>query len=169
MSENHSELGGKHDRDAVELPSRRGSRLGLAGDRVLLSFLGKSPSDRLGDVVAATRAIDELEAAMRPQAKPDFPSGLLLGDKSLIRYSAGASMSVVLLTTQMRSPEDAWVSGAQSANGQAPVASLLPRIPSPQTLRSNCAVAVQDVARWRRRGGSTTRELDCEEGRYLVP
>ena len=56
VSDSHFELAGMHDRDSIELPSRRGSRLGPAGDPVLLRFLAKSPSDRYADLDAATRA-----------------------------------------------------------------------------------------------------------------
>jgi len=106
VSDNHFKLAGMHDRDAVEFPSRRGSRLGPAGDPVLLSFLAKSPSDRYADLDAATRAIDELKAALRPRTRPDAPSAAILGEASLIRYATDAMMSVVAFTTDPSTVDD---------------------------------------------------------------
>jgi len=114
ISDNPFELAGKHDRDAVEPPSRRGSRLGPAGDPLLLRFLAKSPSDRYADLDAATRAIDELQAAMRPKAKPHAPSAPILGDASLIRYATDAMMSVISFTTDPRSVQDTPQSGLEA-------------------------------------------------------
>jgi serine/threonine protein kinase len=126
VSDSHFELAAKHDREAVEHPSRRGSCLGPAGDSVLLRFLAKSPSDRFADVDAACRAIDELEHAIRPKTRPDLPSRPVLADESLIRYSTDAMMSVVLFTTPLPSEPDASEFGTRSTKGGLSEGSLLP-------------------------------------------
>jgi serine/threonine protein kinase len=120
VADNHFELAGKHDRDAVDVPTRRGSRLGPAGDPVLLCFLAKSPSDRYAHLDAATGAIEELQAAMRPKAKPDALPAPILGEASLIRFTTDATMSVVSFTTQLGSAEDTWRSGVKPTDEQAP-------------------------------------------------
>jgi Protein kinase domain/Caspase domain len=62
VSDNHFELTGYHVRVQVEPPSHRGSKLGPAGDALLLRLLTKSPSDRFQSVYAALRSIDDLRA-----------------------------------------------------------------------------------------------------------
>ncbi len=119
-ADNHFELAAMHDRDSIDLPSRRGSRLGPAGDPVLLGFLAKSPSARFADVDAATRAIDELQGAMRPKAKRDAPAAPILGEASLIRFTTDALTSVVSFATPTRSVGDTSASGAQPTEEQAP-------------------------------------------------
>jgi len=95
VSDNPFELAGKHDREAVELPSQRGSLLGPAGDPLILRLLAKSPLDRFANLDLATRAVDDLQAATRPKAKPAAPPALLLGEESLIRYATDSMMSVL--------------------------------------------------------------------------
>ncbi len=106
ISDNHFELAGKHDREAVELPSRLGSCLGPAGDALLLRLLAKSPSDRFADLEMALQSLDELRAALRPANKPDEPSVPILGEASLIRYATGALESAVSFTVDLRTAED---------------------------------------------------------------
>jgi serine/threonine protein kinase len=66
VSDNYLELAARHLHDAVVPPSRRGSRLGPAGDEVLLKLLARSHADRYAWDEHILRALDRLEAAQRP-------------------------------------------------------------------------------------------------------
>jgi serine/threonine protein kinase len=106
ISDNPYELAGKHCREPVEPPGRRGSHLGSEGDSLILRLLNKDHSGRFADVHAALRALDHLEPPPRPKAKGQAPPAPLLGDASLIRYASDDRMSIVSLWAGMRLPED---------------------------------------------------------------
>ncbi len=96
VSDNYFELAGMHDRETVEAPSRRGSRLGPGGDSLILRLLAKSPSDRLASLDGAIEALDDLVAALRPGVKPGAPSAPIVGEVSLMNLRAtDALMSVI--------------------------------------------------------------------------
>jgi serine/threonine protein kinase len=98
VSDNHFELAGMHDREAVELPARRGSRLGLAGVPLLLRLLAKSPSDRFPGVDDVLEAINDVCAALRPKDKAQLPPAPIVGDESLCLYATNAAESVLSFT-----------------------------------------------------------------------
>jgi serine/threonine protein kinase len=95
VSDNPFELAGKHVREAVEPPSQRGSRLGPAGDSLLLRLLAKSPSDRFQNLDDALQSIDELRASLIPKATFEARPAPVLGEASLLRYSTDADLSLV--------------------------------------------------------------------------
>jgi serine/threonine protein kinase len=79
--------------EAVVLPSRRGSRLGPAGDEVLLKLLARFPAHRYARAEDVLRALDLLEAFLRtqgPEVRP--PAAPLLHDASLARFTGAESV-----------------------------------------------------------------------------
>jgi serine/threonine protein kinase len=106
VSDNHFQLAGLHDREAIEPPSIHGSRLGSAGDPFILRLLAKLPSDRFAILEAAIQGLDDLHDALRAKARPEARSAPILGEASLIRYATDARMSVVSFMTDPRSVED---------------------------------------------------------------
>jgi serine/threonine protein kinase/uncharacterized caspase-like protein len=106
VSDNHFELASKHAREAVEPPSRRGSSLGPAGDAFLLRLLAKSLSDRVQNLDEALEALAVLRGAVFPRGKLAAPSGPILGDASLIRYSTGDALSLVSFADALKSVDD---------------------------------------------------------------
>ncbi len=106
VSDNPFELAGQHVREAVELPSQRGSNLGPAGDALLLRFLAKSTSDRLQNLDDALQSIDDLHTALFPRVKPNAPSAPILEESSLLRYSAGPALSDLSFSHDPGSPAD---------------------------------------------------------------
>jgi serine/threonine protein kinase len=102
VSDNHFELAGLHDREPVEPPSQRCSRLGPSGDTLLLRLLAKSPSDRLVRLDAAHKALDDLQDALGPKAKPEAPLAPILAEESMIRYATDPMESAVSFTTDPR-------------------------------------------------------------------
>ena len=81
VSDNHIELAGRHVREAVEPPSRRGSSLGPAGDAVLLRFLAKSTSDRHQNLDEALQSIEDLHAALFPAVQAQSSLGADFGGR----------------------------------------------------------------------------------------
>jgi serine/threonine protein kinase len=106
-ADNHFELAAKHAGGGVETPSRRNSRLGPAGDALLLRLLAKSSLDRFADITDAIRALDDLDVALRPGAKAAVPQAPLLAEESLIRYTTNDSViSLGVFMTTTTSVED---------------------------------------------------------------
>ena len=107
VSDNHFELATKHDREAVDPPSQRGSRLGPKGDSIVHRFLAKAPSDRFENLEMAVQAIDELHAGLSSKAKSVAPYTPILGDASLIRYATGTTDSMISFVADTSNLEDA--------------------------------------------------------------
>ena len=106
VSDNHIELAGRHVSEAIEPPSKRGSKLGAMGDAMLLRFLAKSTSDRVQNLDEALQSIDAVRAALFPIVKPKARSAPILGDASLIRYVTDDALSLVSFQFDPRSVED---------------------------------------------------------------
>jgi serine/threonine protein kinase len=92
VSDNPFELATRHDREVVEPPGRRGSRLGEAGDRLILQLLAKSAADRFRDIEEALEAIDALRETWRRPPQPGQPSVSFLAQGDLARYEANQSI-----------------------------------------------------------------------------
>jgi serine/threonine-protein kinase len=93
VSENHLELAARHLQAPIPPPSVRGSRLGPAGDAVLLKLLARSPADRHAGVQAVLEALDGLEASWKaPAPEAAHPAAPLLRDASLARYQGAESV-----------------------------------------------------------------------------
>jgi serine/threonine protein kinase len=151
VSDNYFELAGKHDREAVEPPSRRGSRLGSGDDPLILRLLAKSPSDRFADLDSAIQAVDSLHGALRPKVEPQ-PDSALLDEESLIRYSTEAVESVVSFAIYQMPPEDPPHTEIVSPSGPSSLE---------ETLSSK---AEADLDRL----GHDTQEVPARLGRYTI-
>jgi serine/threonine protein kinase len=93
VCDSYLELAARHLHEAVVPPSRRGSRLGPAGDEVLLKLLARSPAGRYARPDDILRALDGLEASWRPRgAVPAPPAAPLLRDVSLARFRGTESV-----------------------------------------------------------------------------
>jgi serine/threonine protein kinase len=93
VSDNYLELASRHVHEAVVPPSRRGSRLGPAGDEVLLKLLARFPADRYARAEDVVWALDRLEASWRTQAPEVWPPAApLLHDASLARFTGEESV-----------------------------------------------------------------------------
>ncbi len=103
VSDNYFELANQHDRGGMEIPSRRGSRLGAVGDQFVLRLLSKFPADRYPNLDAAIRALDDLRDRLRQSTQPQAPPAQLLGEQSLVRYAGDPMLSIILFTSQIRS------------------------------------------------------------------
>jgi serine/threonine protein kinase len=160
VSDNHFELAGMHVRGTVDPPSQRGSRLGQAGDSLILGLLAKAPSDRIGSVDLALDALDELYSALRPRAKKDAPSPPIVGDASLIRYATDAMMSVVSFTTDPRISEDTSIIEAEP--DRTSLEARAPLVEEDETLATDLA------ARLHRSSIEKTPGLPLKIGRYEV-
>jgi serine/threonine protein kinase len=106
VSDNHFELAGMHDREAVEPPTRRGSCLGQAGDLMLLRFLAKTPSDRFANLDDALEVVNDVSAALRPKDKMQIPAAPIVGDASLCLYVTNATDSVLSFTAYPQALDD---------------------------------------------------------------
>jgi serine/threonine protein kinase len=71
VADNYLELAARHLHDAVVPPSQRGSRLGPAGDKLLLKLLARSPADRYAWDEHILRALDQLEDSLKPERLKD--------------------------------------------------------------------------------------------------
>jgi serine/threonine protein kinase len=118
VSDNYFELAGLHDREPVELPSKRGSRLGPEGDALLLRSLAKAPSDRVIGPGSALQTLDDLYQELRSKSKPAARPTPILGDESLIRYTTDAMMSVVSFPSGSRGARPEQVNPAKASVGE---------------------------------------------------
>jgi serine/threonine protein kinase len=92
VRDNYLELAACHLHEAIVPPSRRGSRLGPAGDEVLLKLLARSPADRYAGAADILRALDRLEAPP-PAGGPEVSRAApLLRDASLARLRGTESV-----------------------------------------------------------------------------
>jgi serine/threonine protein kinase len=89
VSDNYLELAGLHLHATVEPPSRRGSRLGPAGDEVLQTLLARSPGDRYARAEDVLRALEAVEASWLSRGRSAAP---LLRDASLMRFRGTESV-----------------------------------------------------------------------------
>jgi serine/threonine protein kinase len=111
-SDNHFELAGLHDRAVAEPPSRCGSGLGPPGDALILGLLAKTPGERPASPNVVLRALEDLgrapdladqfdaagpsrDMARRPTAEEAAPTGPILGESSLIRYTTDDMVSII--------------------------------------------------------------------------
>jgi serine/threonine protein kinase len=92
VSDNYLELAALHMHAAVAPPSGRGSRLGPAGDEVLLRLLARSQADRYARAEDVLGALDRLEASWRTPGPEVQPAAPLLHDASLARFRGTESV-----------------------------------------------------------------------------
>jgi serine/threonine protein kinase len=95
VSDNYHELAAHHLHQPIQPPSRRGSRLGPAGDEVLLRLLASLPEQRYGNLKEFLGALDRLESALKSPpvvAQPALPPAPLLHDYSMEYYQAPQSV-----------------------------------------------------------------------------
>jgi serine/threonine protein kinase len=127
-SDNPYELAAMHIREAVQPPSRRGSRLDVAGDPFLLRLLGKIGSERFADIDQAMRGLETVQASLRARARLGPTPGPLLGDASLIPLrAADALVSVISFSSAAPIPAK---DGTAAPPGAAPTADDLRRMPA---------------------------------------
>jgi serine/threonine protein kinase len=97
VSDNFHELAARHIDGSIPLPSRRGSRLGEAGDAAVLKFLARAPAERYGTLNEVLLQLDTLEHALLVPASgglsvPAAVSPPLLRDASLVNYAGVQSV-----------------------------------------------------------------------------
>ncbi len=125
VSDNYLELAALHVHEAIAPPSRRGSRLGPAGDAVLMKLLARSPAERYANVDDVLRALTELEVSWKP-AVPEAgrPAAPLVHDASLAHYRG--SESVVGFDASAASVVGDRVSGTRDVPEESALARELP-------------------------------------------
>jgi serine/threonine protein kinase len=99
VSDNYLDLAARHMRDAVVPPSQRGSRLGTAGDKLLLKLLAASDAERYVRAEDIVSALDELELLKPPSKFLGRAGGQvgphtapLIRDTSLARFQGTESV-----------------------------------------------------------------------------
>jgi serine/threonine protein kinase len=92
VCDNYLELAGHHVRDAILLPSGRGSLLGTAGDELLLKLLARSPEDRYANSETVTAALDRLAAELESAAARVVSPAPVMHDASLARLRGTESV-----------------------------------------------------------------------------
>jgi len=91
VSDNYHELASRHVHETITPPSRRGSRLGPAGDPLLMKLLARSPEDRYAQVDEVLQALAGLESHLkRPVESLSRTSPI--GDYSLARFRGNESI-----------------------------------------------------------------------------
>jgi serine/threonine protein kinase len=78
VSDNPFDFSAMHRAGQIAHPASRGSRLGEAGDALIMKLLARSPTDRPGDAEALAREIDALRDALREGGPPSRPPVSLL-------------------------------------------------------------------------------------------
>jgi serine/threonine protein kinase len=154
VSDNHFELAGMHDREFAELPTRRGSRLGPAGDPLLLRLLAKSPSGRFASLEAALEALDYLKSALQPKAKLQAPPAPIVGDATVFRYAPDAVDSVASF----------WLPDNPAPSQETPA----PALASPEPASDDNTLDIRIELHQNRSGDDVGAELPQVIGKYTI-
>jgi serine/threonine protein kinase len=94
-------LASRDDQQPAEPPSRRGSRLGLAGDPFILRLIAKDSSERFRNAEEALQALDELASSLRLGIRTAPLRAAPSEIRPIVRRAVDDMMSIVITTDEL--------------------------------------------------------------------